>query len=95
MAKAVESLKKAGITVSLFITPDENQVWAAAAVGAPVVEFHTGAYAHAKDKGRKNSKRLRHAAMVAQDLGLIVNLGHGLTTSNVGRRVPPSPMSKT
>jgi pyridoxine 5-phosphate synthase len=83
MAKAVESLKKSGILVSLFITPDENQVWAAAAVGAPVVEFHTGAYAHAKDKA-KELKRLRHAAMVAQDLGLIVNLGHGLTTANVG-----------
>jgi pyridoxine 5-phosphate synthase len=83
MGKAVDSLKKSGILVSLFITPDENQVWAAAAVGAPVVEFHTGAYAHAKDKDRE-LKRLRHAAAVAQDLGLIVNLGHGLTTANVG-----------
>jgi pyridoxine 5-phosphate synthase len=83
IGQAVGALKKAGITVSLFIAPDEDQVWAAAAVGAPVVEFHTGAYAHAKDKGRE-LKRLRHAATVAQDLGLIVNLGHGLTTSNVG-----------
>jgi pyridoxine 5-phosphate synthase len=83
MAKAVASLKKAGILVSLFITPDEDQVWASAAVGAPVVEFHTGAYSHAKNKA-KELKRLRHAATVAQDLGLIVNLGHGLTTANVG-----------
>ena len=80
--KSVSALRKAGITVSLFITPDEEQVWASAASGAQVVEFHTGAYAHAKDKA-KELKRLRHAAKVAQDLGLIVNLGHGLTTSNV------------
>jgi pyridoxine 5-phosphate synthase len=82
MARAVGILKKAGITVSLFITPDEDQVWAAAAVGAPVVEFHTGAYAHAKDKARE-LERLRHATAVAQDLGLRVNLGHGLTSANV------------
>jgi pyridoxine 5-phosphate synthase len=83
MAKAVTALKKAGITVSMFITPDEEQVWASAAVGAQGVEFHTGAYAHAKDKA-KELKRLGHAAGVAQDLGLMVNLGHGLTTANVG-----------
>ncbi len=83
ISRAVETLKKAGITVSLFITPDEDQVWASAAVGAPVVEFHTGAYAHAKNK-TKELARLRQAARVAQDLGLIVNLGHGLTTANVG-----------
>jgi pyridoxine 5-phosphate synthase len=83
IGRAVETLKKAGITVSLFITPDEDQVWAAAAVGAPVVEFHTGAYSHAKNRA-KELARLKHASRVAQDLGLIVNLGHGLTTTNVG-----------
>lgn len=83
IGRTVETLKKAGITVSLFITPDEDQVWASAAVGAPVVEFHTGAYAHAKNRA-KELARLKHAARVAQDLGLIVNLGHGLTTTNVG-----------
>jgi pyridoxine 5-phosphate synthase len=82
IGRSVEALKKAGIVVSLFITPDEEQVWAAAAVGADYVEFHTGAYARAKNPARE-LKRLSVASGIAQDLGLRVNLGHGLTTANV------------
>src|SRR3546814_9915383 len=43
----VDRLKDAGIRVSLFIAPDERQLDAALRLGAPVVEFHTGEYAHA------------------------------------------------
>ncbi|MFW8696403.1 pyridoxine 5'-phosphate synthase, partial [Mesorhizobium japonicum] len=46
IAPVVKTLAEAGIRVSLFIEPSEKQVEAAAAVGAQVVEFHTGRYCH-------------------------------------------------
>src|SRR3546814_10057902 len=46
----VSRLKDAGIRVSLFIAPDERQLDAAVRLGAPVVEFHTGEYAHARSE---------------------------------------------
>ncbi|MBE7212027.1 MAG: pyridoxine 5'-phosphate synthase [Gluconacetobacter diazotrophicus] len=76
----VASLGEAGIRVSLFIDPEERQVRAAAALGAPVVELHTGAYAH----GRAGElDRLREAAALARELGIEVHAGHGLDFTNV------------
>jgi pyridoxine 5-phosphate synthase len=84
---AVDALKRRGIAVSLFITPDSAEVDASAAVGAHTVEFHTGAYARAAAKGASAAHRelirLREASDLAQALGLTVNLGHGLTYENV------------
>src|SRR3546814_5827090 len=55
----VDRLKDAGIRVSLFIAPDERQLDAALRLGAPVVEFHTGEYAHAHLAGEdRKSTRL-------------------------------------
>jgi pyridoxine 5-phosphate synthase len=77
----VAALGEAGIRVSLFIDPDPAQLRAAASLGAPVVELHTGAYAHGKDG---ELDRLRTAAELAAELGLECHAGHGLTFANVG-----------
>lgn len=81
---AVEALAAAGIRVSLFIDPDERQIEAARAAGAPVIELHTGAYAGASGAARAvQLRRLQHAAQRATALGLVVNAGHGLDYQNV------------
>jgi pyridoxine 5-phosphate synthase len=76
----IRTLLNAGIRVSLFIDPDEAQLRAAADLGAPVVELHTGAYA----LGREGElHRLIQAASLAQSLGIECHAGHGLTYENV------------
>lgn len=78
-------LSDAGIRVSLFIDPEPGQVEAAAALGAPVVELHTGAYAEASGAARDAElARLMGAARFASAAGMQVNAGHGLNLSNVG-----------
>ena len=83
----VARLSAAGIRVSLFIAPDRRQIEAAARLGAPVVELHTGPYAHAGGSpGGTEAElaRLRTAAVAAAALGLEVHAGHGLSYANVG-----------
>jgi pyridoxine 5-phosphate synthase len=76
----VARLIAAGIRVSLFIDPNPEQLRAAADLGAPVVELHTGAYA----EGRAGEfERLAHAAALTANLGLECHAGHGLTYANV------------
>lgn len=79
------SAADAGITVSLFIDADEAQIKAAADVGAPYIEIHTGCYADAKTDAEqaKELERIAKAAAYAASLGLKVNAGHGLTYHNV------------
>jgi pyridoxine 5-phosphate synthase len=79
----VAELAAAGIRVSLFIAPERAQIEAAAALGAPVVELHTGAWCDARAEGRSalaeaEFRRLREGAMMGRDLGLEVHAGHGL-----------------
>lgn len=85
MTQVCQRLAKAGIEVSLFIDPDEAQIDAAVAAGAPTIELHTGAYAEAEDKKlqEKELERLRAAAAYAVRQGLVVNAGHGLHYHNV------------
>jgi pyridoxine 5-phosphate synthase len=72
------------IRTSLFIDPDRAQLDAALAVGAPVVELHTGSYADAAGAAQEAElKRIIEAADYAHGLGLIVNAGHGLHYGNV------------
>jgi pyridoxine 5-phosphate synthase len=82
----VARLRDAGIRVSLFIAPDERQLDAAARLGAPVVELHTGPYAHAFDDGDAAAElaRLAAAARHGAALGLEIHAGHGLSYDNVG-----------
>ncbi len=79
IAPVVQALSDAGIRVSLFIEPSAEQVEAAAAVGAQVVEFHTGRYCHLP-YGERSAEfdRLAAAAAQADILGLEVHAGHGL-----------------
>ena len=82
---ACAQLADAGIRVSLFIDPEERQLEAAVACGAPVVELHTGAYAEAAGARRAEAlQRIVHAAECGDRLGLVVNAGHGLNYDNVG-----------
>ncbi len=81
LAPLVEQLSVAGIRVSLFIAPDASQIEAAAAIGAPVVELHTGSYANG---GAGALEALVEGARFAASLGLEVHAGHGLTYENVG-----------
>lgn len=88
LAPLVRRLGHARIRVSLFIEPDPVQLRAASALGAPVVELHTGAYAHAVidgdgDRTARLLDRIREAARVGQEMGLEVHAGHGLTFDNV------------
>lgn len=79
---AVATLKNADIRVSLFIAADPKQIEAAKAVGAPVIEIHTGAWcealAHDKAAAEKEWKRIVDGARRAKGLGLEVHAGHGL-----------------
>ncbi len=83
----IKPLLDAGIIVSLFIDPDENQVRASAKTGAQFIEMHTGSYseAYGKDNEEKEFLALKNAAKLAQSLGLKVNAGHGLNYENVHR----------
>ena len=81
----VGSLAAAGIRVSMFIDADIAQLEASRAVGAAVVELHTGAYAHAQGAAREAElKRLAAAAAATKALGLECHAGHGLDYENVG-----------
>ena len=80
----VTRLADAGIRVSLFIGPDERQVEAALRLGAPVVEFHTGDYAHAEgDRVAVELKKIADMAALAAKNGIEPHAGHGLTYDNV------------
>jgi pyridoxine 5-phosphate synthase len=84
LAYFVDKLRAADIRVSLFIEPDPAQVEAAIRLGAPVVEFHTGRYAHLAEADRAGElKRLADAAALATKNGIEPHAGHGLTFDNV------------
>lgn len=85
VSDAVRRLTAVGIRTSLFIDPDERQLDAARACGAPVVEIHTGAYADATDTtaGDLELGRIKAAVLHGNRLGLKVNAGHGLNFENV------------
>jgi pyridoxine 5-phosphate synthase len=85
---ACKRLAAAGIRVSLFIDPDNEQLDAAVACGAPVVELHTGSYADAAAGAVESEyQRIVRAAEYGDSIGLQVNAGHGLHYENVRRIV--------
>jgi pyridoxine 5-phosphate synthase len=80
----VARLSGAGIRVSLFVEPDPRQIEAAIRLKAPVVELHTGRYAHLDGEARAAElRRLSEAAALAAKNGIEVHAGHGLTFDNV------------
>jgi pyridoxine 5-phosphate synthase len=82
---AVKQLAGEGIRVSLFIDADEQQIAAAAAVGATVIELHTGRYAEAEDEKEiaREIARIKLGVRAGIRHGLRVNAGHGLHYTNV------------
>ena len=84
LAYYVDRLSGANVRVSLFIEPDPAQVEAAIRLRAPVVEFHTGRYAHLDGEERAAElRRIADAAALAVKNGIEPHAGHGLTFDNV------------
>ena len=84
LAPMVTRLSDAGIRVSLFIEPDARQIDAAIRLRAPVVEFHTGKYAHSEGAEREAElRRITEAVALAAKNGIESHAGHGLTFENV------------
>jgi pyridoxine 5-phosphate synthase len=83
LAATVEQLAAAGVRVSLFIAPEPAQIEAASALGAPVIEIHTGAWCEALAAGNAAAaaaefERITRGAVLATQAGLEVHAGHGL-----------------
>lgn len=86
VSAAVRRLEESGIRVSLFVEPDERQLEACAATGAPCVELHTGAFCHAAGAAADAElDRLKRSADTAHGMGLQVNAGHGIHLLNIDR----------
>lgn len=86
LAPTIKRLQSAGIRVSLFIDPEHQQIEAAAALGAEMIELHTGAFANALGKAQDDElARLVDASLLAQKKKLIVNAGHGINYVNIAR----------
>ncbi len=83
--EACDRLGAAGVRVSLFIDPEADQLDAAKAAGAPVVEIHTGAFAEAEQENQATAefRRIEQAVAHGVGIGLSVNAGHGLHYHNV------------
>jgi pyridoxine 5-phosphate synthase len=85
LVPVVAELSARGIRVSLFIAPEPRQIEAAAKLGAPVIEIHTGAWCDAVVEGRRKDAetefgRICAGAKLAKSAGLEVHAGHGLDT---------------
>ena len=85
MKEACQRMADAGVIVSLFIDPDAAQIEAAAEVGAPVIEIHTGNYADARtiEQAEIELNKIVKAVEAGVENGLQVNAGHGLHYHNV------------
>jgi pyridoxine 5-phosphate synthase len=88
LQRIIGELKDAGVRVSLFVEPDPGAVEASARVGADIVELHTGAYCERALEGNavavgRELERITKAARLADDAGLEVHAGHGLTFNTV------------
>ena len=77
-------IRHAGIRLSLFIEPSEAEIRAAAAVGADIIELHTGRYCHDESGRTAELERIIKAAELAASLGVECHGGHGLDFATVG-----------
>lgn len=85
LKETVKKFQKAGILVSFFIDPVEDQLKASREAGAQFVELHTGTYANAvgEEAAAREFEKLFAAAERGKELGLRINAGHGLNYLNV------------
>jgi pyridoxine 5-phosphate synthase len=86
LKKVIPQLRRRGIRVSLFVTPNLDQVRAAASSGAEMIELNTGVYSEARTVGERKREldRLVKAGQLGHALGLRINAGHGLNYRNLG-----------
>ena len=86
LAPLFAKIKEAGIRLSLFIEASEDEIRAAAALGADIIELHTGTYCHASDDEarQKEVDKIAKGAKLAHELGMEVHAGHGLDYETVG-----------
>lgn len=82
---AVDRLQDGGISVSLFVDPDSDQIKAASKAGADCIEIHTGAFAEAREWKVQEQEliKIENAVKLAKKLGMGVNAGHGLNYTNI------------
>jgi pyridoxine 5-phosphate synthase len=83
LVHALETMREAGVRVSLFIDPDATAIERSADLGVDAVELHTGDYANHYRDSDAPLARLTEAAAHAHSAGLAVHAGHGLTYRNV------------
>lgn len=87
----IKRLQAIGTRISLFIEPSPDQIEMARALGAEIIELHTGAFANAQGKIQQEElRRLKSASDYATNLGLQVNAGHGINYTNIAliRKIP-------
>jgi pyridoxine 5-phosphate synthase len=87
LQKVIAGFHDKGISVSLFIDPDRNQVETSKDIDADMIEIHTGEYADAKSapQSEYHLKRIKAMASFGKSLGMVVNAGHGLDYTNIRR----------
>jgi pyridoxine 5-phosphate synthase len=87
ITEVVARLRDGGVTVSLFIDPDPDQIKAANKAGADYIELHTGTFAEANNESkiREELQKLENAVRLAAKLGMGINAGHGLNYTNIKR----------
>lgn len=85
VSEVVKAMNAVGVASSLFIDPDVNQIKAAADLGAPWIELHTGAFSNQYALGdyQKEWDALKLGTELAHSLGLVVNAGHGINYENI------------
>jgi pyridoxine 5-phosphate synthase len=85
VTSAVDRLQDGGISVSLFVDPDTDQIKAANKAGADCIEIHTGAFAEAREWTVQEQEliKIENAVKLAKKLGMGVNAGHGLNYTNI------------
>jgi pyridoxine 5-phosphate synthase len=85
VADVIKAMKSVGVATSLFIDPDTDQIKAAAELGAPWIELHTGAFSNQYAVGDWQDEWhvLTSGAELANSLGLVVNAGHGINYDNI------------
>lgn len=80
----VGALQEGGISVSMFIDPEENQIRASSEIGAQSVEIHTGHYCNASGaEQKKELERIHQACGLAKNNGFFTAVGHGLNYENI------------
>lgn len=89
LTRSITTLIDAGVTVSLFVDPDLDQIKACQKTGARKIEINTGKFADARSMEVQETEweKIRNAAQLAQRFGLEVLAGHGLNYHNVSRIV--------